>query len=169
VTVAYKFLRPGRVGPFTGVTWPAPGEWLDAGAPPVLCQCGIHAMQPVALPMWMTEELWRVELTDEQELDGGIVLSRRGRLVERVAAWNDDTARAYAEACIGRLPTGGSDIVRTRAADTVAAAASVVAGATAASVGYCAARAAEAVSPGGYEHERLRQAAWLSERLGLES
>jgi hypothetical protein len=94
--------------------------------------------------------------------------SARGRLVERIVGWDDETARAYAEACIRYLPQGGSHIVRTRAADTVAAAASVVAGAAAASVGYCAAQTAEAESPGGYERERRRQAAWLAGRLGLE-
>jgi hypothetical protein len=129
---------------------------------------GIHAMQPTALPKWMTEKLWRVELTDDEESGGGIVLARRGRLVERINGWDDETACAYAEACIRYLPKGGSDIVRTRAADTVAAAATVVAGSAAASVGYCAAHAAESDSPGGYERERRRRrshggmGAWLS-------
>lgn len=167
MTVAYKFLRPGRIGPFTGAAWPAPGEWLDAGGPPALCKCGIHALQPAALPKWMAEELWRVELADGEQVGDGILLARRGRLVERIAGWDDETARAYAEDCIRHLPRGGSDIVRTRAADTTAASATVTAGTAAASVGYCASQAAEAESPGGYERERRRQAAWLAERLGL--
>jgi hypothetical protein len=124
-------------------------------------------MRPAALPKWMTEELWRVELAEDEEVGGGIVLARRGRLVERIDGWDDETAREYAEACVRHLPQGGSDIVRTRAADTAAAAAVVVAGGAAASVGYCAAHAAESDSPGGYERERLRQAAWLADRLGL--
>lgn len=167
MSIAYKFLRPGRVGPFTGVAWPAAGEWLDAGAPPALCRCGIHALRPEVLPRWMTEELWRVELTDGEEVGGGIVLARRGRLVERVGGWDDETARAYAEDCVRHLPEGGSDVARTRAAHTVAAASVVVAGTAAAAVGYCAAQAADAASPGGYERERLRQAGWLAGRLGL--
>ncbi len=168
MTIAYKFLRPGRMAPFTGARWPPAGEWLDGGGSPALCRCGIHALEAVALPKWMTEELWRVELDDSTHPGGGIVLARRGRLVERVAGWSDETAHAYAEDCLHHLPRGGCEVVRTRAADTVAVAATVIAGTAAAEVGYCAAKAAEADAPGGYERERIRQAIWLASRLELE-
>jgi hypothetical protein len=41
------------------------------------------------------------------------------------------------------------------------------AGTSAAAVGYIAAQAADARTPGSYETERQWQAAWLSDRLGL--
>ena len=42
--LAYKFLRPGAVGPFSGFVWPA-GEWVTAGDAPAPCRTGIHACQ----------------------------------------------------------------------------------------------------------------------------
>jgi len=167
MTVAYKFLRPGRVAAFTRAQWPEAGRWLDSDGQPQLCRSGIHALKPSALPMWMTEELWRVELEDAQELERGIVLARRGRLIDRVAAWNDDLAREYGEACIAHVPEGGPPIAQQRRADALAELAGVRAGGQAAAVGYIAAKAADALTAGGYDSERQWQAAWLSDRLGL--
>jgi len=167
MTVAYKFLRPGRVGAFTGVQWPEAGRWLDSDDEPQLCRSGIHALKPSALPKWMTEELWRIELEDAHELERGMVVARRGRLIDRVMAWNDDLARDYGEACIAHVPEGGSPIAQQRRADALAALAGVRAGTPAAAIGYIAAKAADAYAPGSYETERQWQAAWLSDRLGL--
>lgn len=168
MTAALKFLRPGRVGPFTQVEWPSPGVWLDSGGEPELCKSGIHALRPSALPFWLAEELWHVELDDVRETRSGLVLARRARLVERIGAWNDETAREFARACLAALPQDdGNEIVRQRSADAVEAAQGVTAGLGAAAVGYIAAKAAEADRAGGYDDERVRQASWLEERLGL--
>jgi hypothetical protein len=168
MTAALKFLRPGRVGPFTEVEWPSPGVWLESNGEPELCKSGIHALRPSALPMWLAEELWHVELDDVRETRSGFVLARRARLLDRVSAWNDETAREFARACLAALPRGdGNEIVRQRCADAVKAAQEVSAGSSAAAVGYITAKAAEADRPGGYDEERARQAAWLEERLGL--
>jgi hypothetical protein len=35
---ALKFFHPGRVAPFSGVTWPPPGQWLASAARPELCR-----------------------------------------------------------------------------------------------------------------------------------
>jgi hypothetical protein len=115
----------------------------------------------------MTEELWQVELEDAEARDDGIVLARRGRLVARVAGWSDETAAAYAADVVSHLPGSRDALARARATDVVAVSANVRADTTAAAVGHMAAMAAEAVEPGGYDRERLRQAAWLAERLGL--
>lgn len=167
MTVAYKFLRPGRVGAFSGVEWPEAGRWLDSDGQPQLCGSGIHALKPSALPVWMTEELWRVELDDARELERGLVIARRGKLLERVTAWNDDLAREYGEACVAHVPEGGPPIAQQRRADALAALAAVRAGTQAAAVGYIAAKAVDARTPDGYEAERRWQAGWLSDRLGL--
>jgi len=119
------------------------------------------------LPRWMTEELWRVELEGAEPRDDGIVLARRGQLVSRVAGWSDDTAAAYAADVVSHLPGSTHGLARARTGDVVAAAADVRADTTAAAVGHMAAMAAEAVEPGGYDRERLRQAVWLAERLSL--
>lgn len=167
MTVAYKFLRPGRVGAFSGVRWPEAGRWLDSDEQPQLCRSGIHAVRPSALPAWMTEELWRVELEDARDLDQGLVIARRGKLLEQVTAWNDDLAREYGEACVAHVPEDGPPIAQQRRADALAALAGIRAGAQAAAVGYIAAKAVDARVPGAYEAERRWQAGWLSDRLGL--
>ena len=117
--------------------------------------------------MWMTEELWRVDLEDAQELERGIVIARRGRLLQQVTAWNDDLAREYGGACVAHVPEDGPPIADQRRADALAVLAGVRAGTSAAAVGYIAAKAADARTPGSYETERQWQAAWLSDRLGL--
>lgn len=168
MTVALKFLRPGRVGPFTRVEWPPPGVWLESDGEPELCKSGVHALLPPALPFWLSEELWRVELDDVRETTSGLVLARRARLLERVSAWNDETAREFAHACLAALPQdNGNEIARQRVADAIKAAQEVTAGLSAAAVGYISAKAAEASRPGGYDEERVRQASWLAERLEL--
>jgi hypothetical protein len=164
---ALKFLRPGRRAPFTGVTWPPPGRWLTAAAPPELCRSGIHALLPDVLATWAAEELWRVELDGGRELAPGIVVAPRGRLLGRVEAWNDQAAREFARACVAhvRAPSGGR--AAEYAADAAAAAGKVVAGDSAARVGYMAAQAAEAAAPGGFAAERRWQSGWLADRVGL--
>lgn len=101
MTAAYKFLREGRVGPFSGVRWPAPGEWLQA--PPDggrrACAARVHACRAEDLPEWMDAELWRVELDGDVRVDCGKLVADRGRLVERVATWDAELMAAFAEAC----------------------------------------------------------------------
>jgi hypothetical protein len=92
---AYKFLRRGRVGAFSGFAWPV-GEWVEAE--PHVCASGIHACRPADLPYWLDAELWEIEL------DGAVAAERklvapRGRLVRRVEAWDGGTARAFADSC----------------------------------------------------------------------
>jgi len=111
--IAYKFLRPGAVGPFSGVPWPAPsagrpGAWVTADAAPRPCVAGVHACRAGDLSWWLDAELWRIEL------DGQIVeaprklVAQRGRLVERVDAWTAATATAFAEACVLRVRDGAA-------------------------------------------------------------
>jgi hypothetical protein len=165
---AFKFLKPGRVAPFTGVAWPEAGAWLETAGEPALCTSGIHALRPSALPLWLAEELWRVDLDGEREVAPGLVVAPRGRLLERIDAWNDRCAREFSDSCLAALPAGGRNpVADQRAADAVDAARDVTAGASAAAVAYIAARAAESDRPDGYREERSRQAGWLQQRMGL--
>jgi hypothetical protein len=166
---ALKFLRPGRVAPFTGVSWPPPGRWLTAAAPPELCRAGVHALLPDVLATWTAEELWRVELDGGQELAPGIVVAARGRLLGRVEAWNDQTAREFARACAAHVQAHATGRAAEYAADAAAAAEEVVAGDSAARVGYVAAHAAEAMTPGGFAAERRWQSRWLADHLGVRT
>jgi len=98
--IAYKFLRDGRVGPFSGVRWPAPGGWLHATAGAGrTCEGPVHACRAEDLPEWMDSELWRVELAGDVAVDCGKLVADRGRLVERITAWDAALMAGFAEAC----------------------------------------------------------------------
>jgi hypothetical protein len=100
--IAYKFLSSERVGLFSGVRWPEPGTWLEADSEVERCVSGIHAMRPEGLLGWIDDELWTCELDGIVEDDGQELVAERGRLVERVAAWNETSARDFARACAAR-------------------------------------------------------------------
>jgi hypothetical protein len=163
--IAYKFLDDGAVGPFTGFCWPV-GEWVDAGGVDP-CLEGLHACRVRDLPVWLGRELWEIEL------DGALIeqerklVARRGRLTRRVDVWDRRSAREFGHFCarrtrerVGYVPVLAgyvADVERFVAEDRIAIA------------GFAAARAAERRDgPPAYEEERLAQAAWLAERLGLE-
>ena len=116
------------VAPFTGVTWPPPGQWLASAAPPELCRAGVHALLADSLATWTAEELWRVELDGAWELAPGIMVASRGRLLGRVEAWNDQTAREFARACATHVREHTSGRAAEYAADAATAAAEAVAG-----------------------------------------
>lgn len=166
---ALKFLRPGRVAPFTKVTWPVPGEWLESESPPELCRAGVHALLPDVLATWISEELWRVELDGGELVAPGIVVAPRGRLVARVEEWNDETAREFAIACAAHVQGAPAGRAADCAADAAASAEGAVADYTATTVGYMAAHAAEATAPGGFAAERVWQSRWLADRLGVST
>ena len=166
---AVKFLRPGRVGPFTGFAWPESG-WVEADGEPGLCGNGIHAI-PVdggSLSAWIAEELWRVELEDARTVAPGLLAACRGRLVSRVEEWNDETAREFAHACAAHVE-GGEGRAAHYAADATAAAETALADASTTTVAYMARQAAEAAAPGGFETEKVWQSNWLADRLGLSA
>ena len=90
--IAYKFLAADRVAPFSGVSWPEPGAWLE----------GIHALRTQALLAWIDDELWTCELGGAIEDEGDVVVAERGRLLERVHTWNEVSAHDFARGCATR-------------------------------------------------------------------
>jgi hypothetical protein len=107
--IAYKFLSPDRVGLFSGVRWPEPGTWLEPGP--------IHALHAEGLLDWIDDELWTCELAGIVEDDGRVVVAERGRLLERVVAWNEGTAREFARACAARGREHVSEALRAEGDD----------------------------------------------------
>lgn len=174
--IAYKFLCPGAVGPFSGFRWPTPaggaaGAWVEAGP-----EDGVHACRPADLPYWIEEELWDAELSDDARVTHHQLVASRGRLLRRVEAW-PEIARAFAADCAATLRAridaalamGGTTpetvaLLRGYSADAetfvragnVAAAAFVTAQASAVLTG----------DPDGFTAERSRQAAWIERALG---
>jgi hypothetical protein len=160
----YKVLDRGAVAPFTRFVWPE-DEWVEVEAVEP-CRSGIHACRAGDLPYWLGPELWEIELDGDVTEQERKVVSRRGRLLRRIPEWNDELLRAFTASCRAetKLRVGSiavlsgfvGDIDRFRAADRHGLAA------------FAAARAAElAGGPRAYERERVRQAAWLADRLGL--
>lgn len=116
--IAYKFLRPGRIGPFTGFSWPAPepggsSAWVDAGGGR-LCHDGVHACRPPDLPYWIGEELWMVELTEPVTEEGRKVVASRGRLARRIDGWTPAVGHELAVACAWRTRDRAVDALRAR-------------------------------------------------------
>jgi hypothetical protein len=162
---AYKFLDDGAVGPFTGFRWPV-GAWVEAGAVDP-CLTGIHACRVRDLPVWLGRELWEIELAGDVIEQQRKVVAVRGRLLRRIDAWNEQVAHDFGRFCaqrtrerVGFLPVLSGyvgDVDRFVAQNRIPIAA------------FAAARAAERRDgPDAYEQERLAQAGWLADRLGLK-
>jgi hypothetical protein len=169
--IALKFLRAGRTGPFSGVVWPEPGIWLEAaGDPPRACRTAVHACTPEDLPLWLDDELWRVELRGPVTRAHDKLAAPAGRLLEPVAAWNPRTVAAYADACSDRarvLARRGDPRGAELAADAGRCAGAAGTPTMAAGAALCAARVRALQEPGGIAAERAWQAAWLADRLGV--
>src|SRR2546423_3998448 len=163
--IAYKFLDDGAVGPFTGFRWPV-GEWVDSGGVEP-CLEGIHACGVRDLPVWLGRELWEIELDGTLVEQERKLVASRARLTRRIDAWDRHAAREFGRFCarrtrerVGYVPVLAGfvgDVERFVAEDRIPIA------------GFASARAAELRDgSAAYAEERLAQATWLAERLGLE-
>jgi hypothetical protein len=156
--MAHTFTRPGALCPFTARTWPADGRWLESA----------RATTLEHLPVWIAPELWKVELAGGVATPAAQLLAERGRLVERVDAWDRRIAEAFVAGCVGRTI---ERVERQPDNPTLAllAADARSCGAPDANVcGWLAARAAFVLSgTDGYRRERDHQSRWLVERLQL--
>jgi hypothetical protein len=163
--IAYKFLDPGRTGPFTRVTWPEPGLWLESERAE-LCVSGVHACRPADLPYWLRPELWEVELDGDVVEGERLVVATRGRLVRLVDSWDEHKASAFAAACAAEARRR---VAKSSEFEEFAASAEGAAEAENAPVAaFALARLAELQDgPAGYDAERARQARWLTAELGL--
>jgi hypothetical protein len=100
--IAFKFLRPGRLGPFSAFRWPEPGVWVHTSAEPALCRRGVHACRARDLPWWLAEELWEVELDGDVHAGPHKLTAISGRLDSRIVAWTPERAQEFADACAWR-------------------------------------------------------------------
>jgi hypothetical protein len=164
--IAYKFLRPDGTSVFTRFTWPlpdgGPGPWVEAGVDP--CRSGIHACRRTDLPLWLGRALYEIELEGDVREEATKVVAPRGRLLRRIAAWDESTRDQYTRMCADRAHE------LARAADLAdwdaVVEPSVPEGP--ALLGFVAARIAEVISGAdAYHAERRHQADWLADRLGL--
>jgi hypothetical protein len=163
--IAYKFLRSGGVGRFTGFRW-AVDVWTEAEAADP-CRAGIHACRIRDLPLWLDEELWEIELGGDIVEGDRKVVAMRGRLTRPIQPWTPALSKEFGRYCaqrtrerVGYVPVLSGfvyDVERFVAQNRIAIA------------GFAAARAAELRDgPAAYAAERTAQASWLADRLGLE-
>jgi hypothetical protein len=169
--IAYKFLCAGSIGHFSGVRWPADGQWLEAPGALDPCVSGVHAASRDALAYWFDDELWTVELDGEIIDLGTALVARRGRLVAQVEAWpavslefGRDCA-AHAQTLAERAPANAR--VAALAAEGAEHAELATAPRHAVIAAYAAAVAADAFELGGFDSERLRQSRRIAALLGL--
>ena len=122
--IAYKFLRAGRIGPFSQFAWPEPGVWVRAGAAADRCRRGIHACRMRDLPWWLADELWEIELDGELQLDEHKIVAPAGALRSQIEGWTAVCAQEYGEACAWRARGRASQALtragHVRAADELA-------------------------------------------------
>jgi hypothetical protein len=127
--IAYKFLRAGRIGPFSKFAWPEPGVWLRAGAGIDRCRRGIHACRMRDLPWWLADELWEIELEGELQVDEHKIVSPAGALRSQIEGWTPACAQEYGEACAWRARDRASQALtragHLRAADELAGSATL--------------------------------------------
>jgi hypothetical protein len=100
--VAYKFLRSGRIGLFSGFRWPDSGIWVQAAGGIGTCRSGIHACRAEDLPWWLADELWEIELRDPARVDGHKLVATAGCLRSQVEGWTPACAQEYADVCAWR-------------------------------------------------------------------
>lgn len=156
--IAWKFLRKGGVAPFTGLAW-VPGAWMS-GRP--AHGAGVHACKVSHLPYWVDDELWRIELAEPVVERPTQVEGARGRLLQRVTAWDPP---AFAQACAGRARGYAREAPSAELEEYARLAERAPAG----TAGYVAAVAAVAArgNEGAFAEERAWQARWLQQTLAL--
>jgi hypothetical protein len=98
---AYKVLGADQ-GSFHGGTgrW-VKRRWRTVDGPLSPCRNGIHYCRRDQLVTWLGPAIWLFEDgSPEETVDAGDkMVTRRGRIVERVESWNDTTARLFAADC----------------------------------------------------------------------
>ncbi|HTI35417.1 MAG TPA: hypothetical protein VL422_17195 [Miltoncostaea sp.] len=179
----YGFTAADGRGTHDGVRWPlptasGPGDWATA-PPPSPLRGRVRGLGVADLPFHLDDAMWVVELDGDVRREQRLSSATRGRLVTRVAAWDEACATDYAHGCELRARAfadpGGADgeLMGGYLDDLHRCVTAGLPPVTAAgAAGYIAARvAAIAAGPGahpdGAAAERAAQARWLADRLGL--
>jgi hypothetical protein len=165
----YKFLADDGHGVFSRFSWPlphgGPGAWVESEAV-IPCRSGVHACRQADLPYWLAPALYEIELDGPLDEQAMKVVAPRGRLLRRIEAWNHETRDEYSQMCIARAGELAASAPEPLDGWAPTPDLSVQGPAL---MGFMAARIAEELGGGdAYAAERLRQSAWLVERLGLD-
>ena len=113
----YKFLTADGKGAYSGYRWPlptknddgtwTPGEWTPAlDGEPSECQHGYHFCRAEQLLGWLNATLYELQVeagAGVQKYKDKCATTARCRLLKRIDAWNERTARLFACDCAERV------------------------------------------------------------------
>ena len=182
---AYKVLGTRQESHHSGTGRWVKNRWRTVDGPLIPCENGIHYCRRDQLVRWLGPTIWLFEDgTPDETLDAGDkMVTRKGRIVERVETWNETTVRLFAADCAETvfhlIPAGHrdpfvaaigaargfargeiSDRELAAARDAAWAAAGAAAGAAARDAAWAAAGAAARAAAGA----AARDAAWAAAR-----
>jgi len=102
----YKFLTAYNKGKFSGYDFTQylpdrdkPGKWLPKIENPILCEKGYHCFMPEHILEWIEAQLFEVEINGRHVHGYDKTVAQKMRLLRKVDAWNDKTARLFACYC----------------------------------------------------------------------
>ena len=98
---AYKVLAADQSSHHGGSGKWRKGQWCTVDGVLVPCRNGIHYCRRDQLVQWLGSAIWLFEDgSPDETIDGGDkMVTRKGRIVERVETWNERTARLFAADC----------------------------------------------------------------------
>lgn len=171
MTLAYKFLARGAVGPISGFAWPAPGAWIEITGALIPGRRGAHVCRAEQLAHWLHDELWQCEVAGEQLAALDCIVASRARLIRRVDAWTAAAATQLADACIAHagelLSAAGArgDALRAQLADAREAITWGYPAIAAFNAAVVVAHADPHDPEGAYARERAWQGSWIASAL----
>ncbi len=88
--------------------WPLPhdgqpGDWLEVKGQLVPCENGLHLCREQDLVGWLGPAIYEAEYEGEMVEHEDKVVVRKARLLRRLDAWNERTARLFACDCAERM------------------------------------------------------------------
>ena len=112
---AYKVLGEAQDSHHGGTGKWRKGQWRTVTGALIPCQSGIHYCRRGQLVQWLGPTIWLFEDgTPDETIDhGDKMVTRKGRIVERIETWNETTARLFAadvaEAALVYIPESHRD------------------------------------------------------------
>src|SRR5262245_31551424 len=99
--LSFKVLGPEQRSHHGGTGAWRKGQWRSVKGELIPCENGIHYCGRDHLVRWLGPTIWVFEDgTPDETIDAGNKLvTRKGRVVERLETWNETTARLFAADC----------------------------------------------------------------------
>jgi hypothetical protein len=100
-----------------------PGAWKSVRGELIPCERGLHLCRKTDLIHWLGPAIFLAEYEGEPLAAGDKIVVRKARLVKRLDAWNERTARLFAADCaehaLRQLRKSGIELAREPFATTI--------------------------------------------------